>query len=234
MKLSEARDILGRFLFSGDDQFKKIEMLSGGERGRVALAKLTLQGANLLLLDEPTNHLDIPSQEVITEALKHFDGTLLFVSHDRYLIAALATQLWMLDTDEVAGTQLTVFKGTYDAWRNAKDEARWAEIEAAAARQSAPPAKGRAASAIAAPAQPVVGATDAAAARMSKNQQQQRLIQLEVIEKRIGELEKKLAELSVQMETIGGDYARLKTLAADYKATEAALTAAWSEFEEIA
>ena len=88
MPLSQARDWLGRFLFSGDDVFRPISSLSGGERGRVALAKLALQGANLLLLDEPTNHLDIDSQEVLQGVLALFDGTILLVSHDRYLVDA--------------------------------------------------------------------------------------------------------------------------------------------------
>ncbi len=89
MLLGEVRDYLARFLFSGDDVFKKVSTLSGGERGRLALAKLSLTHANLLLLDEPTNHLDIPSQEILQEVLDQYQGTILLVSHDRYLIDAL-------------------------------------------------------------------------------------------------------------------------------------------------
>ena len=89
MLLGEIRDYLARFLFSGDDVFKKVSTLSGGERGRLALAKLSLTHANLLLLDEPTNHLDIPSQEILQEVLDQYQGTILLVSHDRYLIDAL-------------------------------------------------------------------------------------------------------------------------------------------------
>ena len=92
MLISEARDWLGRFLFSGEDVFRRVSSLSGGERGRLALAKLALEGANLLLLDEPTNHLDIDSQDVLQAVLAQFDGTILLASHDRYLIDALATQ----------------------------------------------------------------------------------------------------------------------------------------------
>jgi ATP-binding cassette subfamily F protein 3 len=97
LPLEEARGLLGRFLFSGDEVFKRIGDLSGGERMRVALAKLTLTRPNFLVLDEPTTHLDIASQEVLQEVVSEFDGTILFVSHDRYLIEALATQVWAIE-----------------------------------------------------------------------------------------------------------------------------------------
>jgi ATP-binding cassette, subfamily F, member 3 len=90
------RTFLGRLLFSGDDAFKTIRSLSGGEKSRVALAKLMLDDAGLLLLDEPTNHLDIPAQEMLEEALQDFEGTIVFVSHDRYFIDAIATRLWVV------------------------------------------------------------------------------------------------------------------------------------------
>ncbi|TME79942.1 MAG: ABC-F family ATP-binding cassette domain-containing protein, partial [Chloroflexi bacterium] len=91
------RTFLGRLLFHGDDAFKTIRSLSGGEKSRVALAKLMLDDAGLLLLDEPTNHLDIPAQEMLEEALQDFEGTILFVSHDRYFIDAIATRLWSVE-----------------------------------------------------------------------------------------------------------------------------------------
>ena len=106
----QGRDYLGKYLFSGDDAFKKVSMLSGGERGRLALAKLALQDTNLLLLDEPTNHLDIPSQEILQSVLDAYKGTILLVTHDRYLVDALATQIWEIDPDE---SHLTMFNGTY-------------------------------------------------------------------------------------------------------------------------
>jgi ATP-binding cassette subfamily F protein 3 len=106
-----ARDWLGRFLLRGDDVDKTVAMLSGGERGRLALARLVLQGANLLLLDEPTSHLDLPSQDTLQAALLAYEGTILLVSHDRYLVNALATQIWQVD----AGAQrLQVYVGNYD------------------------------------------------------------------------------------------------------------------------
>jgi len=115
LPIGEARNYLGRFLFSGDDVFKTIATLSGGERSRVALAKLTLTGANFLILDEPTNHLDIPSQEILESVLDDFAGTILLVSHDRYFIDALATHTWTL---EPATKTVTVLEGGYTNYLN--------------------------------------------------------------------------------------------------------------------
>jgi ATP-binding cassette, subfamily F, member 3 len=108
LPIGQARNFLGQFLFSGDDVFRPISTLSGGHRSRVALARLTLQGANFLLLDEPTNHLDLASQEILEEVLNNFPGTVLLVSHDRYLVQALATHVW-----RVAGDELRVYAGNY-------------------------------------------------------------------------------------------------------------------------
>ena len=116
---AEARDYLAKFLFTGDDVFKKVEMLSGGERGRLALACLALEGTNLLLLDEPTNHLDLQSQVILQQVLQDYPGTILLVSHDRYLIDALATQIW-----EVLPAQRTLvqFNGTYSEYKSYKQQ----------------------------------------------------------------------------------------------------------------
>ena len=120
----QGREYLGKYLFSGDDVFKKVAMLSGGERGRLALAKLALQDTNLLLLDEPTNHLDITSQEVLQAVLDAYAGTILLVSHDRYLIDALATQIWEVKPDE---TSLTVFRGTYSQMKEEREKEEQAQ-----------------------------------------------------------------------------------------------------------
>ncbi len=109
------RDYLAKFLFTGDDVFKPVRMLSGGERGRLALAKLALQNYNLLLLDEPTNHLDLPSQEILQSVLSEYKGTILLVSHDRYLIDALATQIWDVLPDD---RSLKTFAGTYSEYKS--------------------------------------------------------------------------------------------------------------------
>jgi ATP-binding cassette subfamily F protein 3 len=143
LPLVEARSFLARFLLTGDDVFKRIAELSGGERSRVALARLVLQRANFLLLDEPTNHLDIPSQEVLEEVLDEFSGTILLVTHDRYLVDNLATQLWIIQPDAAA---LEVFEGTWAEYlaqrekesqapqeRQAKD--KWSREERQARRE---------------------------------------------------------------------------------------------------
>ena len=116
LKVSEARDLLGRYLFSGDDVFRPVHTLSGGERGRLALALLALAGANLLLLDEPSNHLDIDSQDVLQQVLEQFGGTVLLVSHDRWLIDALATQLWIASAGEI-----TLHDGSWREYRRTQE-----------------------------------------------------------------------------------------------------------------
>ena len=116
----EARSFLGRFLFSGDDVFKRIGDLSGGERSRVALARLVLQRPNFLLLDEPTNHLDIASQEVLEEVLEEFTGTILLVTHDRYLVDRLASQLWIIHPES---RELELFAGPWSEYVAAREQA---------------------------------------------------------------------------------------------------------------
>jgi ATP-binding cassette subfamily F protein 3 len=111
ISLQQARDLLGRFLFSGDDVNKLVGVLSGGERGRLALAKLVVLGANCLLLDEPTNHLDIPSRDALEQALDSYAGTFIFASHDRRLIVRLATELWLIEEGK-----LMTFKGSLDEY----------------------------------------------------------------------------------------------------------------------
>ncbi len=107
----ELRQLLGCFLFNGDDVFKKIRVLSGGEKARVALAKTIIQESNFLMLDEPTNHLDINSVESLVNALNAYEGTFVVVSHDRFFIQKTATVIW-----EIEDKKIRVFEGTYDEW----------------------------------------------------------------------------------------------------------------------
>jgi ATP-binding cassette subfamily F protein 3 len=109
---TEVRNLLARFLFTGDEVFKPIHVLSGGEKSKLALARLMLSGANTLLLDEPTNHMDIPAKEALAEALKEFEGTVLCISHDRAFIQALATHIW-----EFHEGRLIPYAGDYDYYR---------------------------------------------------------------------------------------------------------------------
>ena len=116
MSEEDARNYLASYLFRGEDVFKKVSELSGGERGRLALSLLAADGANLLLLDEPTNHLDIPSQEVLQAVLEKYDGTIILVSHDRYLVNSLANQIW-----DIEDGRMIIYKGNYEAYQQFRE-----------------------------------------------------------------------------------------------------------------
>lgn len=120
----QIRSLLGCFLFTGDDVFKKVGVLSGGEKSRLALARMMMSKANLLLLDEPTNHLDISTREVLQQALRDFDGTVVFVSHDRYFIDGFATQV-----AEIANGVSTIFHGNYTGYMAQKKDMEDAEAD---------------------------------------------------------------------------------------------------------
>ncbi|NJR69295.1 MAG: ATP-binding cassette domain-containing protein [Synechococcales cyanobacterium CRU_2_2] len=132
----QVRTLLGQFLFSGDTVFKKVAALSGGEKARLALAKMLLQPVNLLMLDEPTNHLDIPAKEMLENALKNYDGTSIIVSHDRYFISQVANKIL-----EIHEGELRLFRGDYryylDKIEEEKEKARLSAIEAEKAAQAA-------------------------------------------------------------------------------------------------
>jgi ATP-binding cassette subfamily F protein 3 len=133
---SRIRTILGSFLFSGDDVFKPISVLSGGERGRVALAKTLLQPANFLILDEPTNHLDMASKEVLIRALKDYKGTILAVSHDRYFLSNFATKIW-----RVEGGRVTEYEGGYDYYEWKREKTKQDESADKQSQKEKSPAK---------------------------------------------------------------------------------------------
>jgi ATP-binding cassette subfamily F protein 3 len=216
LTISEARNYLARYLFRGDDVFNQIGTLSGGERARLALAILVLEEANFLLLDEPTNHLDIMSQEVLQSALEAFNGTILLVTHDRYLVDRLASQIWELKEGE-AGARLEIFKGPYQ------------EYLAARAGKPAPTAPSPTAPAVAEPG------GNGASVRLSKNEQRRRAEALAAAETDIAAAEAALAGLSEALQTAAAnqDFAELQRLTRDYAAAEDRLAQLFTDWEAL-
>lgn len=123
MTNTQIRNMLAAFLFTEDDVFKKIKNLSGGERGRVSLAKLMLSDANFLILDEPTNHLDIDSKEILENAINNFEGTVLYVSHDRFFINKTATRILDLTRHQIVN-----YVGNYDYYLEKKEDNERAQL----------------------------------------------------------------------------------------------------------
>ncbi|MCS4487454.1 ABC-F family ATP-binding cassette domain-containing protein [Streptococcus sciuri] len=180
----EIRNRLGAFLFSGDDVKKSIAMLSGGERARVLLAKLSMEDNNFLILDEPTNHLDIDSKEVLENALIDFDGTLLFVSHDRYFINRVATKV--LDISEQGST---LYLGDYDYYVTKKAELE--ELQHLKAHENTLKDTSKSS----------VGAMDYQAQKMNQKEQRKLKRRIEEIEIQLEEIEKQQAKITAQMHT---------------------------------
>jgi ATP-binding cassette subfamily F protein 3 len=212
MAPAEARNYLAGYLCRGDDVWKPVGALSGGERARLALALLALDGANFLVLDEPTNHLDIHAQEVLQAGLEGFGGTLLLVTHDRYLVDRLATQIW-----ELRDGRLHVFRGTYQEFLAAREQA------ARRAKEAAPPAPPAPA-----PAAPAPARTGKAARREAET--------LAALEARISATEAALAECERHLQTAGdaGHYTDLARLGHEYTATQAELDRLMAEWEALA
>jgi len=208
----QGRDYLGKYLFSGDDAFKRVSMLSGGERGRLALAKLALQDTNLLLLDEPTNHLDIPAQEVLQSVLDAYKGTILLVSHDRYLVDALATQIWEIDPDE---SQMTVFNGTYSQMKEERERLEGVRrLQTSQVDETVQKARRRESS-------------------QSNKEERRRLAQLQELENSIADLEAKLANLGAQLDSpfvSPGEAAKLGT---EYERVQKEMDGKLIEWEKL-
>jgi ATP-binding cassette subfamily F protein 3 len=206
----EIRDYLAKFLFTGEDVFKPVEMLSGGERSRLALALLALEGANLLLLDEPTNHLDLPAQEVLQGLLSEYSGTILLVSHDRYLIDGLASQIWEV---QPADKVLLVFSGSYSEYKNARDAEKARKESGKTAQKTIKPEK--------------------EAPGLSKNERQRLQKQVNALENEIAALEAQLGAISRQLESPGSDQGEVQKLGQDYVRIEGEMETKLQEWEAL-
>ena len=211
----EIRNRLGAFLFSGDDVKKIVGMLSGGERARLLLAKLSMENNNFLILDEPTNHLDIDSKEVLENALIDFDGTLLFVSHDRYFINRVATQVL-----ELSEEGSTLYLGDYDYYLEKK-----AELEALAAAQAE-----------AVPVSSTEEVTSNDYHLQKQNQKELRKItrRIEQLEAEMEELDKKIQDITETMHSTNdaADLIQLQSELDQLTVQQEAVMEEWAELSE--
>ena len=224
----ELRTLLGCFLFSGDDADKKIRVLSGGEKARVALAKTIISRANFLMLDEPTNHLDMHSVDLLVEALDRYEGSLILVSHDRYFISRTANKIWSIENG-----QIVEFKGGYEEWvawneRMAKQQAQQAKAAA--------PAKSEKKEAPAPVKETVPPPPKAAPIDKEKQKEQRRL------EKRFSELEQIVTDLQAEAKqsearladpAIYSDHSRFQEEEKTYQEIARKLKSAEKEYEEV-
>ena len=224
MNNTRVRNVLAAFLFTGDDVYKKVGDLSGGERGRVSLAKLMLSDANFLILDEPTNHLDIQGKEVLEEAIRNYEGTVLYVSHDRYFINQTATRIL-----ELFSNRFDNYIGNYDYYLEKKEDVRsygdslqkdtvqntWVDPEELKKAQEKEAAK-----------------QDWASQKEFAAKKRRWETSLKKAEEEIARLEEKITELSTAMEEVGSDAGRLMELHKEQEAAEASLQEQYAIWEE--
>lgn len=221
---TQIRNVLAAFLFTGEDVFKRISDLSGGERGRVSLAKLVLSNANFLILDEPTNHLDIMSKEILEDALNGYEGTILYVSHDRYFINRTAHRI--LDLTE---GQFVSYVGNYDYYLE-KHDTVMAAIEASTP-QSADADNTAATKAAESEVKLDWKAQKEEQARLRKKEND-----LKKCEEKIAELEARISEIDTEMSdpTIGTQVAKLQELTKEQAACQEQLEKLYEQWEELA
>ena len=221
---TQIRNVLAAFLFTGEDVFKRISDLSGGERGRVSLAKLVLSNANFLILDEPTNHLDIMSKEILEDALNGYEGTILYVSHDRYFINRTAHRI--LDLTE---GQFVSYVGNYDYYLE-KHDTVMAAIEAKAP-QSADADNASAAKASESEVKLDWKAQKEEQARLRKKEND-----LKKCEEKIAELEARTSEIDTEMSdpAIGTQVAKLQELSKEQAACQEQLEKLYEQWEKLA
>ncbi len=212
----KARSALGRVLLGQDESLKRIDELSGGQRSRVVLARLMVQNPNVLMLDEPTNHLDIPSTEIMQDVLQNFDGAVVFVSHDRYLVQAVATHIWVID----AGMVRCIIGGwdAFSTWRNKRRKTGDGKTGSKNADKSKQDRK----------------------AEYRNNRKLTNLMQRlkrrhEELEAEIGVVEGEIAKLNDEISAASesGDTERVGQLSKEYPARETKLESLWNEWEHI-
>ena len=233
---TELRSLLGRFLFTNEDAFKDVRVLSGGEKSRLALARTLLSPANLLILDEPTNHLDIQSREVLIEALQTYEGTFVLVSHDRHVIDAVAEKTW-----RVGGGTVRTFLGNYSdfRWQVEEGSARPLQDMPAAAEERAPTGSsenGHAASDSADPPPDDPSPDPLQEGPFSHLNSYQLKQKLEDTEARILEIEEKQEDLEAAMadpEAYAGDGAAARELSDEYNALKQELSDLYDEWEVL-
>ena len=224
LNYTQIRNVLAAFLFTGEDVFKRISDLSGGERGRVSLAKLVLSNANFLILDEPTNHLDIMSKEILEDALNGYEGTILYVSHDRYFINRTAHRI--LDLTE---GQFISYVGNYDYYLE-KHDTVMAAIEANAPRNA------DADSAVAAKAAESEVKLDWKAQKEEQARLRKKENDLKKCEEKIAELEARISEIDTEMSdpAIGTQVAKLQELTKEQTSCQEQLEKLYEQWEELA
>ena len=205
-----ARNRLASFNFRGEDVFKPVSALSGGEQSRLRLCMLMDENINLLILDEPTNHLDIASREWIEEAVTDYEGTLLFVSHDRYFINQFASRIWMIEDGQV-----TDFRGTFEEFRAFQERRKQLELATKAA--------------------PAKGPKEESKPKPPKRSGGTKMLEKQVsaAERAVAKAEEALEALNGQMEEAATDYVRLQELCAEKERMEGELAALYEQWEEL-
>lgn len=216
------RKVLAAFLFTGDDVFKLIKELSGGERGRVSLAKLMLSHANFLILDEPTNHLDIQSREILEEALQNYTGTVLYVSHDRYFINQTATRIL-----DLTGGGLNSYSGNYDDYVEKKEHPS-VDSSGGFTPENVP-------SSVAVSTPKATGKDDYLRQKEEQAKERKRQNQIKKVEKRIQEIENRIEELDnlLNDEAVATDVKRLIEINSEHEALDEELLELMTEWEEL-
>jgi ATP-binding cassette subfamily F protein 3 len=213
----EIRSFLARFLFFGEDVEKKVSTLSGGEKGRLALAKLIYSQKNVLILDEPTNHLDIPAREALEAALDEYPGTIVTVSHDRFFLDRIATQMLSFERD---GSVLD-YPGNYTEfhdWREKREEVVQKGVATASSAATS------------------ISTTTSPSSRLSKNERQKLESRIAEIEALIPQLERQGADITAEMSDpkFAGDFPRLNTLSEKSREIEATVQGLYAEWQKAA